>query len=56
MQNILSKAICGKGAFRRFKNLIHENHIQDDWYRFLNQEYRNIAIRWCRKYDVPFDE
>ena len=56
MQNILSKAICGKGAFRRFKNLIHQNHIQDDWYRFLNQEYRNIAIRWCRKYDVPFDE
>lgn len=56
IKNILRDAICGKGAFRRFKNLIHHYHIQNDWYQFLTNEYRKVALRWCQKYNVSFVE
>ena len=43
----LYNAIKGRGAFRRFKDAIHRLGIQDDWYKFRDDEYKKIALEWC---------
>ena len=30
-------------AFRRFKDAIHREEIQDDWYRFRSEAFKSIA-------------
>lgn len=42
----LYHAMKGRGAFGRFKDLIHELGIADDWYRFKNEAYERIAREW----------
>ena len=44
LQDELLRAIRGSGAFRRFKDAIHRQEIQDDWYRFRNEAFKSIAI------------
>jgi len=48
VQSELSRAIHGKGAFRRFKDSINYHSISDKWYAYRDNAYRNIAIEWCK--------
>jgi hypothetical protein len=44
---ILSVALDGKGAFRRFKNtLTRWPDIEDDWYRYSDERRRGRARAW----------
>lgn len=43
----LLNVIRGRGAFRRFKDIIFEFGIEQDWYAFRDHEYKNIAVNWC---------
>lgn len=53
---ILSDSIRGRGAFRRFKDTVHRYGLQDQWYCFRDQAYKEIAIEWCRENRVDFEE
>ena len=50
----LSQAIRGKGAFRRFKNGIYYHRLDQQWYAYQAQAYREIAIRWCKYEGIEF--
>ena len=50
----LLDAIHGKGAFRHFKNTIHRMDLQDDWYRFHDNELAEIAIAWLEDNHIKF--
>lgn len=50
----LMETIKGKGAFRRFDNLIHNLNIENKWYEFRNQAYEQIAIDWLDDHEIPF--
>ena len=52
----LSNAICGRGAFRRFKNGIHYHRLEQQWYDYRDQAYREIAIRWCKDEGIEYIE
>lgn len=54
--NRLSRAIRGRGAFRRFKDDIIEMGIEQDWYDFLSAAYKHIAIEWCEENNIEYDE
>ncbi|MFH1942812.1 MAG: UPF0158 family protein [bacterium] len=41
--------IRGRGAFRRFKDAIHMNGIEEEWYRFRQEELEKIAIDWLEE-------
>ncbi len=47
-------SIKGSGAFRRFKDKIHHYGIQDDWYKFKEAAFYEIALDWCKTNEVPF--
>lgn len=50
----LLNAIKGKGAFRRFKSTLASLQLQDNWYEFRDQSFRQIAIKWCKNNDVEY--
>ena len=56
MRDNLCNAIRGRGAFRRFKDRIHEYGIADDWYTYRDEALRKIAIDWCEGNGIQYTE
>jgi len=52
----LSISIKGSGAFRRFKEHIYQLGIQEQWFRFKNNEYKQRAIQWCEENKIDYIE
>lgn len=50
----LSVAIKGKGAFRRFKDMLDDLGIRDEWNRFEHQQLEDIAVEWLEDEGIPF--
>lgn len=55
LQNQLYISLNGKGAFRRFKDTCINFNIIDDWYKFRDEKYQEIAISWCQKNNIEFE-
>ena len=51
--NLLDK-IRGRGAFSRFKNAIRMNGIEEEWYRFRQEELEKIAIEWLEANEISY--
>ena len=54
MRDTIYYSLEGSGAFRRFKDNIHFYGIADDWYKFKDEAYREIAIEWCQENNIEF--
>jgi hypothetical protein len=56
----LSATLCGlirgKGAFRRFKDVVYRYGIEDQWYAFKERALRTIARDWCEKNEIPYED
>jgi hypothetical protein len=50
----LSAVIKGKGAFRRFKNMIDDLEIHDEWHHFEHQQLEDLAVEWLEANGIPF--
>lgn len=55
MQEELLNAICGKGAFRRFKQKIRYYGIEQYWYSFRADAFQSLAIQWCAEHGVEYE-
>jgi hypothetical protein len=56
MSDTLYSLIKGGGAFRRFKDAVHEYDIADDWYKYRSDALKEIAIEWCKENRIEFDD
>jgi len=52
----LLTAIHGRGAFRYFKDTVRRLGILQDWYRFKDEAFREIARDWLEAEGIPFVE
>lgn len=52
----LDSAIRGKGAFRRFKDTLRYHGLEQQWYDFKAEVFREIAIRWCEENNLTVEE
>lgn len=50
----LEDAIEGRGAFRRFKDVIQANGLADAWYRFRDEAYRVLACDWLSRNGIGY--
>ena len=50
----LLDAINGRGAFRSFRNAIRRLAIEDDWFRFRELAFEDIARDWLEAHDISF--
>jgi hypothetical protein len=54
LRQSLLDCIHGSGAFRRFKEAIHEYAIADDWYQFRHAALREIATEWLDANNISY--
>ena len=55
-QEELAYTIRGKGAFRRFKQSVRFHGLEQRWYDYMAQAYREFAIRWCAEEGLEYTE
>jgi hypothetical protein len=53
-QEKLERAIQGRGAFRRFKDLVYDLGIEEKWFAYQAAAYKNMAIAWCKDNDIDY--
>ena len=41
---------------RRFKDYCFQLNIIQDWYRFKEKKYKEIAIEWCKQNGLKYKE
>ncbi|HBK53079.1 UPF0158 family protein [Syntrophomonas wolfei] len=54
IMNELLYAIRGRGAFRRFKDKVQRLGIQQQWDKFREEAFKEIAIDWCEYNNIPY--
>ncbi|MGD2158381.1 MAG: UPF0158 family protein [Anaerolineales bacterium] len=52
----LLNSIRGRGAFRYFKDTIHEYGIVDDWYEYRERAFKRIAIEWLESHNIAYTD
>ena len=52
----LGCAIQGRGAFRRFKDMVDRMGILQQWYDFQAEYYRKLATQWCQEQGLEYAE
>lgn len=50
----LRRLIKGSGAFRRFKNAIHEMGVDKAWYEFKHAALEKMAIEWLDENNISY--
>jgi hypothetical protein len=50
----LYNSIKGSGAFRMFKNYIHELRLEKKWDKYRDEAYKQIAIEWCEENRINY--
>ncbi|MBR4610608.1 MAG: hypothetical protein IKO38_09190 [Erysipelotrichaceae bacterium] len=54
--NCMAIAIQGRGAFRRFKDMAINLGLIEDWYKFRDEKYKEIAREWCENHNINYVE
>lgn len=52
----LYRAIKGKKAFGRFKEILQRCRVADEWYKYREEAIKRIAIDWCKLNHIEFEE
>jgi hypothetical protein len=50
----LLQAIRGRGAFRRFKDVLHERGMAEAWYTYRHQSLEAIAVEWLEASGIAY--
>jgi nitroreductase len=53
-RELLTVALEGKGAFRRFKDTLHRVELADSWYKFRSRAFIRLAREWCVENEIPY--
>jgi Uncharacterised protein family (UPF0158) len=56
VSDVLLRKIRGSGAFRRFKDTIYQYGIENDWFRYRDEAYKEIAIAWLESKDIAYSD
>lgn len=55
-RELLVVALNGRGAFRRFKDVVNNAGIDDAWYAYRGKALLNLAREWCEENDIRYVE
>lgn len=55
VQGRMYDAIQGRGAFRRFKDMVIDMGIEKQWYDFHDEVYRQKAAQWCEENGIEYE-
>ena len=55
-QDMLERAIQGRGAFRRFKDKLYDLNLEKKWCQYRDEAYEKIARQWCERHKIDIIE
>lgn len=55
-QDVLTGAIQGRGAFRRFKDKLYDLNLEKQWYQYREEAYEKIARQWSERHKIDIVE
>jgi hypothetical protein len=56
ISDTLLDKIHGSGAFRRFKETIRRYNLENAWYKYLDDAYKEIAIDWLEARGIAYQD
>lgn len=56
ISDALLRKIRGSGAFRRFRDTIYQYGIEEDWFKFKDEAYKEIAIFWLESHGFAYTD
>jgi hypothetical protein len=56
VSDVLLGKIRGSGAFRRFKDTIYQYGIENDWFKYRDEAYKEIAIVWLESNGLAYSD
>jgi Uncharacterised protein family (UPF0158) len=51
----LGDALRGRSAFRRFKDAVRRFGLAEEWYRYRDRGYEDVARAWCEAHGLVVD-
>jgi Uncharacterised protein family (UPF0158) len=55
LRDELVRAIHGRGAFRRFKEVVRLHGIESEWFTFRADALARIARDWCDQHGIVYE-
>lgn len=55
VQDELTDAIHGSGAFRMFRSSLERHNLREEWYSYRQSALEEIAREWCQENNIPFE-
>ena len=56
VREVLLQKIRGSGAFRRFKDTIYQYGIENDWFQYRDEAYKEFAVAWLDSEGIAYDD
>jgi len=56
VSDVLLRNIRGSGAFRRFKDTIYQYGIENDWFKYRDEAYKEIIIAWLESNGIAYSD
>ena len=56
VSEVLLGKIRGAGAFHRFKETIYQFRIENDWFKYRDEAYKEIAIAWLESNGIAYSD
>jgi hypothetical protein len=53
-QEALLNSINGSGAFSRFDSLIKQFDIRQEWFKYKDSIYKEMAVEWCKSNNIEY--
>jgi len=54
ISDYLYAAIKGRGAFRQFKDEVRRFGLEEDWYKYRDEKFKELAIWWCEDNNIEY--
>jgi hypothetical protein len=55
-RDVLLRKIRGSGAFRRFKDTIYQYGIENDWFKYRDDAYKEFAVVWLESKGIAYSD
>ena len=52
----LNVKLSGEEAFRKFKDVLYDIGLVDEWYDFRDEKCLEVARKWCERNEVDYEK
>jgi len=56
VRDVLLRKIRGTGAFHRFKDTIYQYGIENEWFKYRDDSYKEIAVAWLESRGIAYSD